>query len=166
MSQPEDSFNKFIEHVYTKDQLGGLINDIETAKILAYKNEQNISLSKKVESKVSDSFTIIVGDLESEGTIPNDGKMQVEYFTELKEYCLGLPVCTITISFQTGIQFLGKVSDWFQREVGKKIILNIVISEEIVAGAKIEFKGKYRDFSISERIDYLLEKSYLGGVKK
>ena len=49
--------------------------------------------------------------------------------------------------------------------MGRKVILELSVVEEIVAGVQIEFEGEYRDLSISDSIDQVLNNSYLGGGK-
>ena len=52
MVESNKDYENFLEEVYTKDQLAGLIGEIELAKSYVYKKEQSIILSKKIENKV------------------------------------------------------------------------------------------------------------------
>ena len=165
MVETKGSFENFLEEVYTKDQLAGLIGEIELAKSYIYKKEQSIYLSKKIENRVSERFSKILAELERKELFPSPSKMQTGYLEDLKKYCLGLPVCKLVISFYPSFDFQKKLSRWFVDQMGKKVILELSVIEEIVAGAQIEFEGEYRDLSISDSIDQMLKNSYLGGGK-
>lgn len=165
MIEEKSGYDKFIENIYTKEQLAKLLDEIEIAKSATYKQTQSISLSKKIEKKVSDGFSKVVAEIENNGLLPQGSKAQSDYFNKLKDYLLGLKVCKMTLSFQPTSDFLRRVSNWLIETTNGKIILDITVSEKLVAGAQIEFEGEYRNFSISERIDKLLENYNLKGVK-
>ncbi|OGM58818.1 hypothetical protein A2955_03440 [Candidatus Woesebacteria bacterium RIFCSPLOWO2_01_FULL_37_19] len=165
MVESNKDYENFLEEVYTKDQLAGLIGEIELAKSYVYKKEQSIILSKKIENKVSERFSKTLADLERKELFPSASKMQTGYLDDLKKYCLGLPVCKLVVSFYPSFEFQKKLSQWFVNQLGKKVILELSAVEEIVAGVQIEFEGEYKDLSISDSIDQLLNNSYLGGGK-
>lgn len=166
MPEVKKDLSTFIEDVYNKDQLAFLISELEVAKSNIYKNEQNITLSKKIQSKVSEKFINKLYKLEQSGLFPGSSKLQTEYLDNLKKCLLSLPVCKITISFEPSLDFQRKLSEWFEEKIGRKVILDILVVDKIVAGAQIEYEGTYRDYSISSLIDQLIKELNLGGVNR
>jgi F0F1-type ATP synthase delta subunit len=46
-----------------------------------------------------------------------------------------------------------KVKEWFREKVKRRVILDIFVNPKIVGGARIEFQGKWRDFSLEKEIE-------------
>jgi F0F1-type ATP synthase delta subunit len=44
-----------------------------------------------------------------------------------------------------------------EEQIGKKAVLEILVKEEIVGGAVVEYSGEYRDYSLARKLDELLE---------
>ena len=165
MENKEELFEKFMTFVYTKEQLARFIDDIDLTSSYINKVDQNITLIKRIQDKVSREFYDSMSSFEKEGLLPNTKKSQSEFLSELKIFSLKLPVCKLTIAFHPGKEFLKKTSDWFYTLINKKIILDTTVKESIIGGAEIEFDGEYRDFTFSTKAKEVIRNLYLKGDK-
>ncbi|MFW6282471.1 MAG: F0F1 ATP synthase subunit delta, partial [Minisyncoccales bacterium] len=50
-------------------------------------------------------------------------------------------------------EFIEKISNKIEKEVGEKVILNLIINHKITGGIIIEYRGKYLDLSLSKKIN-------------
>lgn len=75
---------------------------------------------------------------------------------ELEKKLQSLPEIKLEIAFSPGDDFLNKISQWLEKELGQKIILDITCNPKIVAGAIIEYRGNFRNFSLAKEIDKLI----------
>ena len=60
---------------------------------------------------------------------------------ELEKYLRSLPEIKLEIAFSPENNFLEKISQWFEKELGQKIILDLTVNPKIVGGAIIEYQG-------------------------
>lgn len=75
---------------------------------------------------------------------------------KLEKKLQSLPEIKLEIAFSPEDDFLNKISQWLEKELGQKIILDITCNPKIVAGAIIEYRGFFRDFSLAKKIDKLI----------
>jgi len=86
-----------------------------------------------------------------------------EKISELEKKLWSLPEIRLEIAFSPDDDFLNRVSQWLEKELGKKIILDLTINPRVVAGAIIEYQGNWRDFSLAKKIDKLISEKTLYG---
>jgi len=82
--------------------------------------------------------------------------LEEEEIYELEKKLRSLPEIKLEIAFYPSDDFISKISWWLEKELGQKTILDITVNLKIVAGAIIEYKGNWRDFSIAKKINQLL----------
>jgi len=152
----EEAFKPFTEKVKTRENLISLLDEIDEAKRLAYVGEQTIALSDKLVGKVSEEFRATVADLEKEGLFPTSRREQNAFLTKLEKYLSGLPTIRLIFAFTPSEEFLDRLSTYFEKATGKKTVLDILVKEEIVAGAVIESGGEYRDYSSLKKLEEVL----------
>jgi len=75
-----------------------------------------------------------------------------EGWGKLKERLESLPVFSLTIAFEPTEEFRGKLANWIKENVEKKAVLDLKIDKEILGGAIISWQGKYRNYSLSEKL--------------
>ncbi|OGY23259.1 MAG: hypothetical protein A2172_02710 [Candidatus Woykebacteria bacterium RBG_13_40_15] len=156
-----ESFEKFVEDLITKEQLLSLSDEIEIALSFIYKGTLSEPLSAKLSSDVSESFRKKLILAEEKGLFSKDPEAQKEFFRELKKYSQSIPVCKITLAFVPRQSFLSNLEDWFIKQVGRKVFLDIYANSKILGGAVIEFEGNYRDYSFSSELEQLLDRRNL-----
>ncbi len=76
--------------------------------------------------------------------------------SDLEKKLRALPKLRLEIAFSPPESFIKRVSQWLEKELGQKIILDVVVNPKIIGGAVIEFQGKWRDFSLAKEIHHLL----------
>ena len=152
----EEQFKRFAEKVKTREDLLGLLDEIDEAKRTSYVGEQTVALSAKLAGKVSEEFRATVADLEKEGLFPTNRREQNSFLSNLEKYLSGLPTVRLIFAFTPSEDFLGRLSAYFEKEEGKKTILDILVREEIVAGAIVESGGEYRDYSRLKKLEEVL----------
>ncbi|KPJ73616.1 hypothetical protein AMJ48_00040 [Parcubacteria bacterium DG_74_1] len=78
-----------------------------------------------------------------------------EEVSRLEKELRALPEIKLDIAFSPKDNFLNTISQWLQRELGQRTILDITVNPKVVAGAIIEYQGIWRDFSLAKKIDQL-----------
>ena len=93
-----------------------------------------------------------------------------EEISKLEKELRALPEMKLDIAFFPTDNFLNRISQWLQKEIGQKVILDITVNPKVVAGAIIEYQGNWRDFSLAKKIDQLfgdkLTSSWVSEVKQ
>ena len=79
-----------------------------------------------------------------------------EVTSELEKKLRSLPEIKLEIAFSPDDDFLNRISQWLEKELGQKIILDLTINPKVVAGAIIEYQGNWREFSLAKEIDQLI----------
>ena len=81
------------------------------------------------------------------------------FLTKMQEEVTSLPIMPITIAFEPKDQTLKTLSDWVQVNLKKQVLFEIKVDKNLVAGATITFKGKFKDFSIKEKFTEIIQNS-------
>jgi hypothetical protein len=79
------------------------------------------------------------------------------FLKKLQESVAALPVVTLTIPFEPNDETLKAFSDWFLFTLKKQVIFAIEIDETLLAGARITFNGKYKDYSLRTKFMTIME---------
>jgi len=154
-------FEKFTSELKTKEQLIILLDEIETVSSSIYKEAGGQPISGRLKGYVSESFLANLEWAEKNGYISSELEAQKDFFNQLKKFVLGLTICKLILAFSPKPEFLSKISDWINKETGKRIILDIYTNENILAGAIIEFEGNYRDHSFGGQLSEVISKRSL-----
>ena len=151
----EDFFSQISQEIITQEDLLSFLDDINTTKKAIFQDPSK-PLSQKIQNKTSRGFQEILKQLLATPLFRGKRK-QIEFLDELRNYLLSLPKIKLTLAFQPNKEFLKQISDWLQKTVGQKIVLNIFVNPHIVGGAIIEYKGKYLNFSLIREIQQFLK---------
>ena len=79
------------------------------------------------------------------------------FIQKIQENIAALPVLSITIAFEPGEQTLKSLSEWFLINLKKQVVFDITVDHRLVAGAAINFNGKYSDFSVKPVVTRILQ---------
>jgi len=82
--------------------------------------------------------------------------MKEEEISKLGKKLRSLPEIKLGIAFLPNDNFINKVSCWLEKELGQRVILDIMVNPKLVGGTVIEYRGNWRDFSLAKEIDQLL----------
>lgn len=147
----EKVFDELIKKIKTKEELIFFLEEVAKARQTIFKDKE-LLLSKKVEGKVSGEFRELIERLEKEGIISENRRQQSVILEKLEKELQSLPEIKLEIAFSPDDNFLKRISQWFEKELGQKIILDLTINPKIVAGAIIEYRGNWRDFSLAKKL--------------
>ncbi len=84
-------------------------------------------------------------------------KIKGEEVSELERKLRSLPEINLEIAFSPSEDFIDRMSQWLEKELGQKIILDITVNPKIVGGAIIEYQGKWLNFTLARKIDQTLK---------
>jgi len=149
------TFEDLAKKIKTKEELIFYLEEIAQVRQIIFKDKE-VSLSKKVEGKVSGEFKKFLERLEKEEVISKNPEQQSSFFQELEKYLQSLPEIKLEIAFSPDDNSLNRISQWFEKELGQKIILDLIINPRVVGGAIIDYRGNWRDFSLAKKIDQLI----------
>lgn len=153
-------FEGIIKKIRTKEELIFFLEEIAKIRQIIFKDSGAL-LSKKAERKVSGETKELLERLEKEGVISESRGRQSAFWEELEKELQSLPEIKLEIAFSPDGDSLEKISQWLEKESGRKIILDLAINPKIVGGAIIEYQGNWRDFSLAKDIDKLIsQKAY------
>jgi F0F1-type ATP synthase delta subunit len=146
----EEIFKNLTQKITTKEDLVFFLDQINKIENFIFKDTE-IPLSQRIKGKVNEELRSQIQKLESEGLISGPTE-QISFFRELKNFLKKLPEVKLEIAFEPSREFVFKLGEWFKRELGKKVILNLISNPEIIGGAIIEYQGKYLDLSLVKEI--------------
>lgn len=148
---------EFFKKIITTEDVFRVLEEIKIAEKLNFQHPQ-ILLSQKTKEKVSFLFQNFLEELEKEGKISKDLEKNAIFLANLKNYLLNLPQVKIELAFLPKKNFLEKLSLFFEKELKRKVILNVIFNPKIGGGVILEFGGKYLDLSLAKEIDKIFEK--------
>ena len=138
--------------IKTKEDLIFYLKEIDLASELILKNGEK-TVFEKLENKISRDLLDILLKLEKEKKEEfQDSKQQALFFELLKNHLLSLPQVKIEIAFSPDDLTILKISRWFEKELGKKVVLELKVNTRVIGGAIVEYKGKLIDFSLVKEI--------------
>jgi len=80
-----------------------------------------------------------------------------EFVSVLIQKITTMPIITLTVAFEPNKQMLKSVSEWFVVNTKKQMLFDIRIDRTLIAGAAINYEGKFSDFSIRETFNQVLK---------
>lgn len=89
-----------------------------------------------------------------------------DYLTSFIEQVKVLPELDITIAYEPTNDTLKAISQWFIISFGKQVLLNITVDRNLIAGAAINFNGKYKDYSFKNQFNEIVKKQLASNVSQ
>lgn len=151
----EGILNRLTQHIRTREELISLLEEIIKIKSLIFQNEY-IPLSEKINGKINNNLKKLIEQFEREGIIPIIQEQQLIFFEKIENKLESLPEIKLEISFWPNEDFLEKISQWLNKELKQKTIIDLAINPKIVGGAVVEYQGKWRDFSLAKKIEEMI----------
>ena len=81
-----------------------------------------------------------------------------KFLTEIKEALDLLPILRLDIAFEPSKEVRDTISDWVRKEVGGEILIDIGYDGTLAGGARVMYKGKYKEWTLSQIVDQALGK--------
>jgi F0F1-type ATP synthase delta subunit len=150
----EEIFEKLSEKIITEEDLVFFLDQLSILRRFLFLQTQ-ILLSERLKNKIDEKLRKEIEKLEKERILSSSPEEQFSFFKELENFLLKIPKVKLEIAFEPSEEFISKVKEWFKEKIKKRVILDISVNPKIVGGAKIEFQGKWKDFSLEKEIEKL-----------
>ena len=141
----------FITKKQANDFIESLNNIIDQLFEVNFNLETSLTNEFGIDKK--DKFMNLLRDL----------KMNNSSNEAIKELLLGfqdtvrnLPVLNLTIAYEPNESSLKAFLEWFLYTLKKQFLIDIQIDKKLIAGATINFNGKFKDYSIKPLFDNLI----------
>lgn len=126
-----------------------------------YENSTNIETYLN-EKTPYDTGKKLLKYLSNEDVLNNDPAKIQKAIERLKKEVLGLPVVQLYLAFEPSSEMVKRLGKWAQENLDHKILFNIHVDSDLIAGTVIESNGYRKDYSLSS----LISKSYGKGFGK
>lgn len=78
------------------------------------------------------------------------------FFSKIQDHINKLPVLSMTVAFEPKEKTLAAIAEWFMLNLKKQMLFEITVEPDVIAGAKINYKGKFLDASAKPVFDKML----------
>lgn len=133
-------------------EVESFVGEIDTLMLKFFESEE-ISMAKALDSISEDSSLKIRQVFAKNNLNYNNRDTVSRFFKTLKELIEKLKVVKIVLAFDPSVKTIGNIHNFVTDTLGVGYILEIEVSQEILAGAIVIFNGKYFDFSLKKRIE-------------
>ncbi len=137
----------FLQRIKTREDAEKLKSEIDVLLDLSYE-EKGESFGSSLKSRVR----FWVAEILTE-ELSTPGVNMQEELKILKGEIESLDILTLILSFEPSQSALETLSLFVKKNLGEKIILDVLYDSSILGGAKIIYKGIYRDFSLKKIFD-------------
>jgi hypothetical protein len=150
----EEIFEKLSEKIITEEDLVFFLDQLSIVRRSLF-SQTHIPLSERLKDKIDEKLRKEIEKLEKEGVLPSSPEGQSSFFKGLENFLLKIPKVKLEIAFEPSEEFILKIEKWFEEKVKERMILDIFVNPKIVGGVKIEFQGRWKDFSLEKEIEKL-----------
>ncbi len=128
---------------------------------------KNQTFTTTLEKEIPFQLSTTLHDLAKAHSINLTDVTQAEpFFTQLVEAIENLPRMTLTVTAHPTLDLIKEINRWTTDNLHQAVILEFVVDETIVGGAKIAFKGKITDQSLKKRVDAMMQNNVSGSENK
>jgi len=116
-----------------------------------YKQKQPFieTLDKQIPFPLSDTLKQMASKEKIDLANPTQAQ---EFFVQMQKAIQQIPVVHVTMSFQPTIALINTMIRWLSENITSFVILDFDIDRTLIGSAKIQFNGKYKDYSIKKRL--------------
>ncbi len=159
-SSPYDSssFIPFTGIINDREGYLHLIEELEGLKRFLFRDKAG-PISVKAGGYISADLEKIFKEIEQRGLEPATDDKQNDFLNALIDYLEIIPFVKITLSFDPTAIFLSSINNKISLLANKKIILDVAVDRRIIGGLKIEYLGKFADYSVGKKVDLFLTSS-------
>ncbi len=152
-AEAKNKFTTLIELIRTTDDLYILETEVDILLAsLFHVDEENFN--KTLSSQVRIAIAQEIRHLMQQEGISSGNKQGVKsLLDEISSLLHKLPVIYLTIGFEPSDDTVTTFSSWVRSNIKHTIILDIVINKTLIAGATINYEGKYWDYSFKTAMD-------------
>jgi F0F1-type ATP synthase delta subunit len=110
-----------------------------------------------------DKFMTLLRDNKINPESPADLK---KFFGKIQTTINTIPVLSMTIAFEPKEKTLQALSEWFLMNIKKQMLLEVTVDTNLIAGAKLQYKGKFVDGSIKPLFDNIVQQMMTNSADK
>lgn len=144
----------FISKSQSREFIQGLNNIIDQIYEVNFNLE--VSLTKEFGIGRKDKFITLLRENQIDHT-SNDAIKK--FLTSIQEAVEKIPILSLTIAFDPNEESLKSISQWFLVTLNKQILVDIKVDRKLIAGAVINFNGKFKDYSIKPMFDEIVSQT-------
>lgn len=139
----------------TKGQATDFLSRLATLSEMIYKTDFNLetSLMGLLGIQKKDKFLTLLRENNISSNSAGDLK---NFIITLQTTITKLPVFSLTIAFEPTEQTLKVISEWFVMNLKKQAIFDFIVDPSIIAGAIINYNGKFKDYSFKNPVKQML----------
>lgn len=141
-----------ITSLKTTQEVDALVCEID-ALTLSFFESKKISMEKAL-SSISTDLASKIMDVFTKNNLNTDNRDTVaSFFKALKELIKKFKVIKLVLAFDPTNKTIENIHNFVKETVGIGYILDIEVSQDVLAGAIIMFDGKYSDFTLKKSIE-------------
>lgn len=144
------------EFFISKSQANNFIQSLNNIADEMFEVNFNLenSLSREFGIQKKDKFMELLRNLKMTNTSNENLK---ELIVNIQDTVKKIPVLSLTIAFEPDEKTLKSFLQWFLFTLNKQVIIDVNVNKEIIAGAAINFNGKFKDYSIKPLFDQIIK---------
>ncbi|KKU55706.1 hypothetical protein A3C34_03065 [Candidatus Amesbacteria bacterium RIFCSPHIGHO2_02_FULL_48_21] len=81
---------------------------------------------------------------------------------EIKKELTKAKMISITVGIDLPISVINMLHEWIMERMGEGIVINVIKEIDVIAGAKIEYEGRYGDYSWKKLLEAFNWKEIIG----
>jgi F0F1-type ATP synthase delta subunit len=118
-----------------------------------------INFKDKLNTLFSSDLSLSILNGIKEANIDENNRIEIQHYLEqISDSVKKTPIINITLAFRPKQSTTQKIYDWLSLRLRKPVLLNFKVERQIIAGAIIEFKGKYFEYTVHKSLnEYLTE---------
>lgn len=151
------TFVAFESIVVDTDDLFRLTDDLGQIERFLYKGGEG-TISQKAQEILSPRLMAIFSDLEKAGVEGASDKEQSLFLRELNKHLNDLPSFKLTLAFEPTKTFIASLNRDLSLAVGKKVVLDIVVNQNIIAGVIFEYEGRLFSSTLEAKLNESITK--------
>ena len=156
-------FTAFASTIYDVTGLNRLNEQLNLIERSLFKDKKG-TISSKARDYLSGRIISIFEEIEKAGLEPIEDQKQLQFIKDLVRYVRSLPVVKVTIAFEPTHSFIMKLNNQISASVGKKVILDTIIDEDVIGGAIFEHNGRISEQTLRTKLhdslEVLVERAY------
>ena len=91
----------------------------------------------------------------------NDLAQTESFFSLLRKEISQLPHLTLTVSVNPTLSLIKEINQWVITNLKKPVVLDFVVDETNIGGAKVAFKGKIVDYTVKKLIEPFMKSNVI-----
>lgn len=148
-------FKSLKEKLITRTDLINCLEDLSQVKDLAHNKEG--SLADLAEEVVSPPLQEV---FEGSGEDLSNTQKRNQFLEDLEDYLEDFDRVRLTLAFSLPRKVLEEIRADLSEEIDSNFIIDLTVDPKIIGGAKLEYQGRYLDFSLSARLDSIFESKF------